>query len=382
MYKHECTKIFSRKSPYIVFLFIILMMFYVHPYPIEPTMKESIYEDLHDSWGGPVTEEKLLKVREAMRASDAGETTSSTFEEEAESDVYFLVSVSHLQEMELMERKEVLRGEIHAFPEKSYPYKSARKELAMLDKLEQPFSYNVIRAWRGMFDFISPAMTVIFLAILILLGVTPVFTDDYSKQRIDLILASKHGKRRIVTAKIMAVITYVAAILFSLHLVNAIFAWFKFGGLKGWDVPIHGLGALESISFFSFETSPFNLNIWQLYIITIFIQFVGLIAFAILIMLLSILFKNSINTLLVSSLVVGLPFLMEHLEFGTFQRGIFSYITDFNYAAFMKASTLFETFKAYNLFGFPVLYPNVLLLTFGILTAGFIGLIYRRFRKV
>lgn len=51
MFRHECYKIFTRKSIYIVLFLGILTMYYANRLPIDMTMKEDIYEDLYETWG-------------------------------------------------------------------------------------------------------------------------------------------------------------------------------------------------------------------------------------------------------------------------------------------------------------------------------------------
>src|SRR5699024_11703328 len=97
----------------------------------------------------------------------------------------------------------------------------------MLKKLGEPYAFYLTGGWREMFDFIEPGVTVIFLATLIILGVTPVFANEYANRTAGLVLATKHGKRKIVTIKMMTIVTYILVVLLLFHIVNGILQFIK-----------------------------------------------------------------------------------------------------------------------------------------------------------
>ena len=374
MFKHECYKIFTRKSIYIVFLLVVLTMVYANNKPGDFTLKEDVYEELYQTLGGPVTEEKIMYVREQMKASDSGEKTSRTFEDRAAGDVYFLVAIAGINKEELYERKVTLEAEIAGLSENSYDHKLAEKELRMLNELGESHGFYLISAWQGMFDFIEPVAGMIFLSTLILLVLTPVFADEYTKRTAGLILATKHGKRKIVTAKILAAITYIFIIFIALHVINLFLQLQKYGGLQGWDAPIQGL----HIYNWYYGQSPYALDIWQFYMVTLSVQFFASVAVGIVVLTLSVMTKNAMVTLFISAAFLGIPFMIQQLGV---DRGVFAYVANLNYGELMKISSLFDQFKAYNVFGFPMLYPHLLLVIISVITAVLIFLTYHRFRN-
>src|SRR5699024_10129573 len=231
--------------------------------------------------------------------------------------VHNLYVVAAMNTESLNERKKSLQDQKETLNVNSYAYKEATKELSMLKKLGEPYAFYLTGGWRGMFDFIEPGATVIFLATLILLGVTPVFANEYANRTAGLILATKHGKRKIVTAKIKTILTYIFVVLILLHIVNGVLQFIKFGGLQGWNAPIQNLsGWLESLSMISFELSPYWFEIWQLYILTFSLQFAACLALATLVVFISIILKNSMYTIFVSGAVLGVPYILAnfHLE--------------------------------------------------------------------
>lgn len=400
MYRHELFKVFTRKNIYIVFFLVVLTMVYIDKNYISQTetmeedeyvelfeergapvttMKNGVYEKLFDEWGGPVTEDKISLATEKMQKIDeklAEGTPSLTPEEKAAYNVHFIVANAGQHEISLQERKETLHSKIDDVDDQSYAYKEAEKELSMLEQLDDTHGFYLIRAWRGMFDLIEPFMSVILLSTLILLGLTPIFAEEHSQGTLGLILATKHGKGKLVTAKIMASLTYIGVIFSSLHLVNFFLHWLNYGGLQGWNAPIQSLPISTSFNTL-YELSPFAWDVWQYYAITLSIQFLACVALAFLVLLISMLVKNVMFAFFISGAVIGAPFMFRILSL---DQGIFKYINSFSYLEFMKVDNLFQEFIAYNVFGYPVLYPLMLLFIFVILTAVIVFFTYNRFR--
>lgn len=375
MFKHECYKIFTRKSIYVVLGLIILMMIYANRGDI--TLKEGQYYELYEEWGGPVTEEKLEKARDHMEASDGRTEGTITKDEYKAGEVHFLVASAGMNSARLQERKENLQLKLNQVEEDTFDHKAATMELTMLQKLKEPFGYYLISTWQGMFELIEPIVSVIFLSALIILGITPLFVDEYVNRTADLILTTKNGKRKIVTTKILVAITYISSMFLTLHLVNFVFQWIKFGGTHGWTAPMQNLYLYWSLVDFS--GAPYHWSIWQFYFINLSVQLLGSIALGLLVILISLIFKNTLLTILTSVSILAFPSMLAQFAL---DKGLFSYIISFNYVEFIKAAPLFQNFKAYNILGQPILYPVVLLVLFALLTGIVLILIYHNYLRM
>ncbi|MFA9560449.1 hypothetical protein ACERII_24420 [Evansella sp. AB-rgal1] len=379
MYKQECYKIFSKKSIYFVFAIIVLLLVYVNSLPLDMTMKEEFFEELEQTWGGPVTEEMVSIAKEAMHASDAGEVSKNTFESRATDYVQFLVVGASMRKDEQSERIQIRKEQLEQFSSGTYEYREALKERNMLGELEEAHGFYLIRSWRGMFELIEPVTSLLLLSTLIFIGVTPVFAEEYTKRTTDLILATKHGKRKLVSAKIMAVVTYIAIVFLSLQLVNILLKLWKFGGVAGWDAPIQGISAgFDSHSFVSYDGSPYSFEVWQFFLITLGLHLLACLAVGSLVLFLSFLTKNTMLAFFISGVVIAVPVLLQQLGI---TRGILEYVVNFSYTELMQVSSMFTQFRAYNIFGFPVLYPSLIFSVFAVITGVMIFLIYKLFGK-
>ncbi len=362
-----------------MFITIVLLLVYVHQLPTDMTMRESVFEELEETWGGPVTEEKVERARESMNAADAGEVSNHTFELRATDYVQFLVTGAAMQKQDQSERLTMLEAEMHDFDEGTYEHREAAIEHDMLQALDDVHGFYLIRSWREMFELIEPTTHVLLLSILIFLGLSPVFADEYTNRTTDLILATKHGKTKLVSAKLLASLSYIVIVFLSLQIINSFLNLLKFGGIAGWDAPIQGISSgLDSLSRLSYDGSPYNFDVWQFFLLTIALQLFASIAVGVIVLLLSFLTKNTMITFFVSSIIIATPALLQQL--GT-TDGFLGYLTDFSFLKLMQVSTLFTQFQAYNLFDYPVLYPYLLFILFAVVTGLLIMLTYRLFRN-
>ncbi|KRW90736.1 hypothetical protein SD51_13080 [Alicyclobacillus tengchongensis] len=194
-----------------------------------------------------------------------------------------------------------------------------------------------------MVDFFKTYGLIIFGAI-ILVGLSPVFSEEYSLGTDSFLLTAKRGRRQLVTSKILASTLYVLVMEGILLLVNVASNLSLFD-IGGFDYP------LQSIALYS---APFHLSVAQYIGVAVLIQLLGGVAFGFLIMLLSSFNRSTLVTFFVSAGIFALPELIV-LMFGL--KNWAQTLMDFSYTGLIQVSRLFKSFVAYNVFGYPVLYP-------------------------
>jgi ABC-type transport system involved in multi-copper enzyme maturation permease subunit len=133
-----------------------------------------------------------------------------------------------------------------------YDYNSKLLELNMTKSLQEPGVYyntgvSEIVDFPDKFGFI-------FLGALVLLGVSPVFSEEYAVNVDALIFSSKNGRRKAVNAKIAASLIFVISAVLFFSMVNVFTNMYFYGGY-GWDAPLQ--------SIFDYVISPYSLNIAQ-----------------------------------------------------------------------------------------------------------------------
>lgn len=383
--KHELYKIFSKKILYITLLFFLLVIIFLHPsanyFPKEYGNVRDFYKDYYQQYEGPVTPEKVRLAEDGTRQID--EYIKEYTEQHNSSPVLFGAKTA-------IHRKSVVLSEILEADQKvknhnalintleqrlktmknkgqnDYEYKKTKLHYSMVKNIKAPGIY-FNWGWRETSEFINTFGTVIMGA-MILLGVSTVFSDEYSTNMDALILSSKNGKNRVITAKFLAASIYILIIALFFTLLNLLIQ-FKIMGFVG------GNSTLQAL--FRYENSPYGWTLVQYVPRQIAAHLFGSLAFGFIVLLVSSLCKSGLASFFISGCIFGLPLFFNSILY--IKSGWIAKINEFSYAVLMRGQPLFSQFKAFNIFDHPVLYFNLMLLLFTLLSISVIYLTYRSF---
>lgn len=166
--------------------------------------------------------------------------------------------------------------------------------------LNIPFYYDYFEGYKVFIQNITPSALFIILAIAICIA--PIFCGEYSTKMDQLILTSKHGKNRVILAKIFAGMVFALGSMF-LSLLAAAIAVFSVYGIMGYNV---------SFQFFNlFSVYPLTM-LGAVIILCVVILFVTMLMSTI-ILFLSAKFRSafsviiSVTVVIFGSLFISLP---------------------------------------------------------------------------
>lgn len=234
---------------------------------------------------------------------------------------------------------------------------------AMAKSLKTPMYYDYNEGW----DILINALPVsgLFLCVILVLALSPVFAGEYQTGADALILCSKHGKRKAIHAKLIASFLFLTGLAAGFWLFVAIL-WISPYGITGWNCPVQ-------IAWFH---SVYNLNFLQASLLMAFIMWIGLFLLGAMTLLLSAKLKSPFVVMAVS---VGLLFIPMVIPSGV--PYILQKIIALFPIKFMQGKDLFQSYTAYNLFGQVLVQPMFIVL-FGIAaSAVMLPFAYRAFRK-
>lgn len=379
MYKQECYKIFTRKSNY--FALLLFLLFFLLPKGSNDIVQTEEYKILYEKWSGPLTTQEIqlaneklseLEVRQAQQMENSDDNNglfSISLKDQAARSVYTSVVRTGGYMDSFEGRKDHLLEESRSSSESAYKKKVATKELQMIQKLDQPYGYYNLTAWSSTVDFVN-TLGFLILTILIVLGLSPVFADEHSQKIAPFIYSTKHGKRKLVTAKILASFTYITFLFVWLHAINVVLKIIEYKALVDGNVSLQNL--------YLFVHSPFVLTIWQYYGVALGIQLFAAFVIGLLVLFLSIITRNAMLTFFIGGVMIGTPFIFRQLGL---EQPFIEIIIKFSYAELMRIKGLFEQFYTFNLFGEPVLYPYLLISIFLLVAIVNILLIYRLYKN-
>ena len=177
--------------------------------------------------------------------------------------------------------------------------------------------------------------------------IAPVFAVERSSGMDNLILSSRNGRRKIVTAKIMSVLVASTVVVVLYLATTFIFGFLPHGSLHGWDA------AIQSIP--TYARSMFRWNVWQLAAVgAVWLIFTGMV-YSLIICFISSRMKSQMSTVGVSLAVlfvnVGLAAMGDTV---TQRLGV---LVDFGLANVTLAKEVFSGYKVFHVFGMNVSYP-------------------------
>lgn len=208
----ELRKIYSKKIVYITLLmvaFFILSASWLEWFQINKQFggmaefKEAAksYEGFYDE----AKTEELLKEVEAcyMKLSNDEVLTKEEYEL---INLYYYLTLDRSKteetyygindELYTVEEIKALQGQ---FKQNSYEYKNFEKALSIIEEEKREIKY--IGGWLYITDF-NVAGSMIML--LIIIGLSRLFSEEYSENTIAIILSTKKGRKEHITAKIIA----------------------------------------------------------------------------------------------------------------------------------------------------------------------------------
>ncbi|WP_067929366.1 ABC transporter permease subunit [Alicyclobacillus shizuokensis] len=365
--RFEAYKLFSRASLW-VFLAVMVAGVYL---PLQ-VFTVAAHHPMDDYQNTPVTAQQVAqakreanRLRKQIQEVQPGTTAYDHISYEIERDQAIIDSASGSVEKPVFQ---MLQHTIHKLQREGntgFAYRMYNLEYNMYRNL--PFiggGGNVTSGGSMAADFVKTYGFVIYGA-MILVGLSPVFSKEYADGTAGLLLPARRGREALVTAKVLASILYITVmqgILFSVNVLSNLLLF----GTQGLDYP------LQSIPLYG---APFHLSVWHYLLVSTGIQWFAGMAFGLLVLWLSSLFSSSLTTFFLAAGILALPELLRQFTQAIWVDKVFS----FSYTGLLQVSGLFVKFEAYDVFGYPVLYPVLVLLLAAVICVPIVLLTYRSF---
>ncbi|WP_405155260.1 hypothetical protein [Paenibacillus sp. FSL K6-0108] len=234
--------------------------------------------------------------------------------------------------------------------------------------------YN--KPWGYLLEYIDQ-FGVVFMIIMILLGLAPVFAEEYALGTAVLLRSSKRGKGQLVSAKLMASMLYTVVCVVLFTGVNLLVYWLRFGNLAGADTSIQSVG----MYFYSFdyEFSPYRFTAIQYYMVQLVTHLIGALIFGFIVLMVSALSSTSFVAMIVNVAIVGVPYLA--FDVLNLNPGSMMWIEKFSFSTMVRVTKLFQTPTTYSIFGLELSYLSLYTIVMLLITVGAVFATYRIFRS-
>lgn len=158
--------------------------------------------------------------------------------------------------------------------------------------------------WDNMLSGMGSVLSIL-VCLLIVITLSPVFSEEYSCHMDGVIYAARYGKTKLVTAKIIASLETVTAMYVIFLLLNFIL-YMGIYGLQGWNVNIQ--------SSLHYAASTYNLTFLQMFLISVVCNILGIVAMTIITLFISAKLNTPVTALITSCVVCFLPVLFDFTE--------------------------------------------------------------------
>ena len=218
--------------------------------------------------------------------------------------------------------------------------------LQRLEELGEPEFANTL-LWENLFNNWGEHMMQFLLFVPLAFVIAPVFAVERSSGMDSLILSSRNGRRKGVTAKLLSVLVASIVVVVLYLAATFIFGFLPHGSFQGWDA------AIQSIP--TYARSMFRWKVWQFAAVgAVWLIFTGAV-YSLIICFISSRMKSQMSTVGVSLAVlfvnVGLAAMGDTV---TQRLGV---LVDFGLANVTLAKEVFSGYKVFHVFGMNVSYP-------------------------
>ena len=248
----------------------------------------------------------------------------------------------------------------------TFGYTKLSYSLRRLTALGEPKFANIL-LWENLFVNWGEHMMQFLLFIPLAFLIAPVFAVERSTGMDHLILSSRSGRRKIVTAKLFSILAASVTVTLIYVAATFIFGFLPHASLHGWDA------AIQSIP--TYARSMFGFQTWQLAVAgAVWIIFTGAV-YSLIIGFISSRMKSRMGTVGVSLAILFINVGLAAMGDAVTQR--FQALIDFGLANVTLIKEVFGGFKMFHVFGVCVSYPVMAVFVLG-LTAVLAGFgIYR-----
>lgn len=248
----------------------------------------------------------------------------------------------------------------------TFEHRELSAALQRLEELGEPEFANAL-LWENLFNNWGEHMMQFLLFVPLTFVIAPVFAVERSSGMDNLILSSRNGRRKIVTAKLLSVLAASTVVVMLYLAATFLFGFLPHGSFHGWDA------AIQSIP--TYARSMFPWKVWQLAAVgAAWLIFTGAV-YSLMICFISSCMKSQMGTAGVSLAILFVNVGLAAMGDTVTQR--LGALVDFGLANVTLIKEIFGGYKGFNAFGMYVSYPIMVVFVLGILAALAVLGIYR-----
>lgn len=239
----------------------------------------------------------------------------------------------------------------------TFEYKKLCDSLKKLTALGEPEFANIL-LWENLFTNWGEHMMQFLLLIPLTFLIAPVFAIERSSGMDHLILSARHGRRKIVTAKLLSVLITSTVTVMMYLIATFVFGFLPHASLHGWNA------AIQSIP--EYARSMFGFKVWQFAVVSaLWLIFTGAV-YSLIISFISSRVKNQMGAVGIGLAILFINVGLAAMGDRVIQR--IQPIIDFGLANVTLIKEVFGGYKVFHVFGMIVSYPIMAVFVLGSFT--------------
>ncbi|MBW9171489.1 hypothetical protein K2F43_09730 [Clostridium estertheticum] len=229
-------------------------------------------------------------------------------------------------------------------------------------KIQEPYTYGYYKGW---YEILSNLGTLIFTLLVICITIAPVFAGEYQCGADAVILASKYGKTKVITAKIISAFAF-ATMVFFLNVIFAVAIPLLCFGIEGWNLPMQIHNTII----------PYPVTFASCTFICICVSYAVMLGTVSFTLMLSARLKTPFTVLIIDVVVLLISFFMKPGA----DNGVFSGIL---YLLPYKSLTAdeFASYLSYSFGGLTISLILMRIVVYGVMAIVFLPFVKNAFRK-
>lgn len=238
--------------------------------------------------------------------------------------------------------------------------------LKMYESVQFPFYYDYYDGWGKLSTSFSILVAMVVSAIIVIC-LSPVFSEEYSHKTDAIILTTKYGKNKVIIAKLISSLLFTL----SVYLLFVTLNFTLYATIYGLD----GFNANIQLHAWYYQ-SPYDMTFLDLNLFSMGLSLIGLLFIAVLTLFISSRVKSPFITVILSASLLYIP---------KIDLSEISYTANMALELFpinmMNSAEHFELGVFYNLFGTPVLQPIMMIFTATIISVLLLTFAYNTFKN-
>lgn len=244
--------------------------------------------------------------------------------------------------------------------------KEVDRLLKMYEQIHLPFYYDYYDGWQNLSSSFSLIVAMV-VSVIIVICLSPVFSEEYSQKTDAIILTTKYGKNKVIIAKLTSSFLFTIAVYLLFAALNfTLYATIY--GLDGYNanIQLHGW----------YYQSPYDMTFLDLYLYSLCLSLIGLLFIAAITLFISSKVKSPFITVILSASILYIPKI--DLSEVSYTANILQELFPIN---MMNAAEHIELGVFYNLFGTLLLQPFMMIFTASMISVLLITLTYKSFKN-